>query len=109
MNVQQTLSTVRSSLIAVGAVAVALGWINPVDVPPGIDAVVGLVGAVSTSITVLWGIWEKTHAKQIANAVAVVQSNPTLANVAPLAGALRDAGAQVSLPKVLVTANPKEA
>lgn len=49
---QAVLSAVRSTLIALGGVAVANGYINDTNM-------MEIVGAVTVILSAAWGIWEK--------------------------------------------------
>lgn len=106
MNKEQILSSVRSTLIAAGAVAVALGWIAPAEAGEVANAGVAVVGGILAIGTALQSIWDKTHAKTVQKAADIVREDPTAAP--PVVSALRAGGAGVTPTKEMMSKPPDQ-
>jgi hypothetical protein len=71
MNQEQILGLVRMLLTAFGSILVAKGVIKPEDLNTTVGILVTSIGAVVTAGTVVWSLYSKTKANQIASAAAL--------------------------------------
>lgn len=68
MNQEQTLGIVRAVLMSLGTILATKGVIGSADVSTDVTIAMTAIGAVSALGSLVWGIYSKTKANQIANA-----------------------------------------
>lgn len=77
MNQEQTLGIIRAILTAVGSMLATKGIIGSGDVSTDVTIIMTGIGGVTAAGSLIWGIYSKTHAAQIATAAKL----PTVAQI----------------------------